>query len=63
MELLSNKDKAIKIINNLPNHLTLHQIAYQLEMEQQLEIAQKDSDEGRILDSVAVKKRFKDWID
>jgi len=47
----------------MPNHKTLYQIIYQLELEQQLVNAQKDSDEGRILDSDEVKKRFKGWID
>ena len=63
MEMPSNKEKAISFIKKLPNHLTLHQIAYQLEMEQQLEKAQQDSDAGRVLNSVQVRERFKDWLD
>jgi len=53
----------INLIKNLPNHLTLHQIAYQLEMEQQLENAQRDSDAGRLLSSEEVRERLKDWLD
>jgi predicted transcriptional regulator len=46
----------------IPFDLTLHQIAYQLEMEQQLEKAQQDSDAGRVLNSEEVRERLKDWL-
>jgi predicted transcriptional regulator len=61
--ILSNKEKAINIIKKLPNNFSLHQIAYQLEIEEQLEKSQQDSDAGRVLNSEEVKERLKDWLD
>jgi hypothetical protein len=43
--------------------MSLHQIAYQLEMEQQLGKAQQDSESGRILSSEDVRGRFKGWLE
>ncbi len=54
--------KAIDFIKNLPNNLTIHEIVYQLEMEEQLEKAQEDSQAGRLLNSEEVKERLKDWL-
>jgi hypothetical protein len=63
MEISSNKEKAISLIKKLPNNITLHQIAYQLEMEQQLEKAQQESDAGKVLNSEEGQERHKDWLD
>jgi hypothetical protein len=34
MTIVSDKEKAINIIKSLPNHVTLHQIAHLIKMEQ-----------------------------
>jgi hypothetical protein len=41
----------------------LHQIAYPLEIEQQLEKSQQDSDAERVLSSEEVSEQLKDWLD
>ena len=62
MEYATNKEKTIDFIKNLPNNLTIHEIVYQLEMEEQLEKAQEDSSSGQLLNSEEVKERLKDWL-
>ena len=60
--MLRTKKKLIDFIKNLPNNLTIHEVVYQLEMEEQLEKAQEDSQAGRLLNSEEVKERLKDWL-
>jgi hypothetical protein len=63
MESTTNKEKAINFIKKLPNNLSMHQIAYQLDMEQQLENAQADSDAGRVQSAEEVRERLKEWLE
>ena len=61
--VLSNKERAINLIKNMANDVTLHEIVYQLAMEERLEQAAQDSAAGRVLTQEEIRARFKHWLD
>ena len=63
MAQVSNKQKAIEIINQLPENITLYEIAYKLDLEDRFAKAQKDSDEGNLYSQAIVEERLKSWFD
>ena len=63
MANVSNKQKAIEIINQLPENITLQEIAYKLDLEERFAKVQKDSEEGKLYSQAEVEEHLKKWFE
>jgi len=58
----SVKDSVIDFIKNLPNDLTVEEIAYKLYLDERINKAQKQMKEGNYLTHEEAKERLKKWL-
>ena len=58
METETTKNKALKLLDKLPDSASWEDLMYQIYVRQAIEAGIKDSDEGRTLDVKEVRKRF-----
>ena len=58
----SVKDSVIDFIKNLPDDLTVEEIAYKLHLDERINKAQKQMKEGNYLTHEEAKERLKKWL-
>ena len=58
----SVKDSVINFIKNLPDNLTVEEIAYKLYFDVRINKAQKQMKEGNYLTHEEAKERLKKWL-
>jgi hypothetical protein len=58
----SVKDSVIDFIKNLPDDLTVEEIAYKLYLDERINKAQKQMKEGNYLTHEEAKERLKKWL-
>lgn len=58
----SVKDSVIDFIKNLPDDLTVEEIAYKLYLDERISKAQKQMKEGNYLTHEEAKERLKEWL-
>jgi len=58
----SVKDSIIDFIKNLPDDLTVEEIAYKLYLDERISKAQKQMKEGNYLTHEEAKERLKKWL-
>lgn len=58
----SVKDSVIDFVKNLPDDLTVEEIAYKLYLDERIIKAQKQMKEGNYLTHEEVKERLKKWL-
>ena len=58
MQTESVKQKAYRILDNLPDIATWDDLMHQIYVRQTIEAGIRDSDEGRTIDIKEVRKRF-----
>ncbi len=52
------KEKAHRLLDNLPDSATWEDLIYRIYVRQAIEAGVKDSDEGQTVDAKEVRKRF-----
>lgn len=60
--MLSAKQAAIELIQNLPDESTLEEIQYHLYVRQKVQRALRDVEEGRVYGQEEVEKRMERWL-
>jgi len=58
----SVKNSVIDFIKNLPDDLTVEEIAYKLYLDERINKAQKQMKEGNYLTHEEAKERLKKWL-
>jgi len=58
----SIKESVINFIKNLPEDLTVEEIAYKLYLDERINKAQKQMKEGNYLTHEEAKERLKKWL-
>ena len=58
----SVKDSVIDFVKNLPDDLTVEEIAYKLYLDERINKAQKQMKEGNYLTHEEAKERLKKWL-
>ena len=58
----SIKESVINFIKNLPEDLTVEEIAYKLYLDERINRAQKQMKEGNYLTHEEAKERLKKWL-
>jgi hypothetical protein len=58
----STKETAIDFIKNLPENLTVEEIAYKLYISEKLSRAQKQMENGNFVSHEDAKERMKKWL-
>ncbi len=58
----SVKDSVIDFVKNLPDDLTVEEIAYKLYLDERIIKAQKQMKEGNYLTHEEAKERLKKWL-
>jgi hypothetical protein len=58
----STKETAIDFIKNLPENLTVEEIAYKLYISEKLSRAQKQMENGNFISHEDAKERMKKWL-
>ena len=58
----SVKDSVIDFVKNLPDDLTVEEIAYKLYLDERINKAQKQMKDGNYLTHEEVKERLKKWL-
>lgn len=59
---MSLKDDVIKLIQNLPENVTIDDIMNELYIRTKIEAGIKELDEGKGIDHEVVKGRFSKWL-
>ena len=58
MQIETIKDKAHKLLDNLPDSATWEDLMYRIYVREAIEAGIKDSDQGHIVDVKEVRRRF-----
>ncbi len=58
MQTESIKDKAHKLLDNLPDSATWEDLMYRIYVREAIEAGIKDNDQGHIIDVKEVRRRF-----
>ena len=58
MQTENIKDKAHKLLNNLPDSATWEDLMYRIYVREAIEAGIKDSDKGHVVEVKEVRKRF-----
>ena len=58
MQIENVKEKAHKLLNNLPDSATWEDLMYRIYVREAIEAGLKDSDQGRTVDVTEVRKKF-----
>ena len=58
MQTESIKQKALRLLDNLPDKATWDDLMYQIDVRQAIEAGIKDSDAGKTVDVKEVRKKF-----
>ena len=60
--MTTSKDSAIKFIRNLPENLSVEEIAYKFYIHEKINRAQKQMEEGNYISHEEAKERMKKWL-
>ena len=58
MQIENVKEKAHKLLNNLPDSATWEDLMYRIYVREAIEAGLKDSDQGKTVDVTEVRKKF-----
>ena len=58
MQIENVKEKAHKLLNNLPDSATWEDLMYRIYVREAIEAGLKDSDQGKTVDVSEVRKKF-----